>query len=138
MKIYIASKYSRQAELHVIKKQIWEAGHEVVSSWIDECFGFDHDQIDEIIGRKFAMRDLCQISMADVVILETLIPLSHDGGGGREFEAGFAFSGYQHKRFWRVGPAKNPFHYLADLTFENWADCLIHLKGDTNAPKTVS
>lgn len=74
------------------------------------------------------MRNLCQISNADLLILDTTSPLSYNGDGGREFEAGFATGQFQHKTIWRVGPVKNAFHYLADKGFETWEECLNELQ----------
>ena len=126
MKIYLAGRLAQRPELHQIRQKIWELGHEVVSTWIDEggdySTGFGGDQ-----GAKIGMRDMCQIATAELFILDTTSPLSADGGGGREFEFGFAMGQFQHKKCWRVGPKKNSFHALVDIAFESWTDCLQYL-----------
>jgi nucleoside 2-deoxyribosyltransferase len=120
MKIYIAGRLSQRPELHLIRQQIWSLGHEVVSTWIDES----GDGALNGTAKRIATRDLCQISSADLLILDTTSPLSPDGGGGREFEYGFAIGQFQHKTTWRVGPMKNAFHALVDQEFETWDDAL--------------
>lgn len=125
MKIYLAGRISQQQELHEVRKQLWQLGHEVVSTWIDEG-GSKGDR------KSLALRDLCQISQADVLILDTTSPLAEDGGGGREFEAGFAIGQFQHKKVWRVGPEKNAFHSLIQKCFNSWNDVYIFLEGLNN------
>jgi hypothetical protein len=123
MKIYIGGKLSDRPRLHDVRRKIWEAGHEVVSTWIDEggdySTGFGGDK-----AAKIGLRDVCQISSADLFILDTTSPLSHDGGGGREFEFGFALGQFQHKQTWRVGPVKNSFHAMVDRAFETWDEAI--------------
>jgi len=127
MKIYIAGRLSQRPELHVIRSKLWEAGHEVVSTWIDEggdySTGFGGNK-----ASKIAIRDISQISSADLLIIDTTSPLSQDGGGGREFEFGFAVGQFQHKLVWRVGQVKNSFHALVDESFPTWEACLERLK----------
>ena len=131
MRIYIAGRISQRDELHDVRRAIWELGHEVLATWIDETPNWNESLVHggNVYGRSIAMRDLTQISMADVFILDTTSPLAADGGGGREFEAGFAFGQFQHKQRWRVGPPKNAFHHLVDQSFENWDQCLKFLEG---------
>jgi hypothetical protein len=114
MKIYIAGRLSQRNELHDIRKRLSNLGYEVVSSWIDET--------PQPTGIMLALRDLVQIAIADVIILDTTSPLSEDGGGGREFEAGFTIGQFQHSRLWRVGPVKNIFHHLAEQSWSSWED----------------
>jgi len=130
MKIYIAGRISQRAALHEVRQRIWEVGHEVVSTWIDECPNWNESLVHggPTYGLSLALRDITQISMADVLILDTTSPLSQDGGGGREFEAGFAFGQFQHKQLWRVGPPKNAFHHLAVRSFDHWDAAIKTLK----------
>lgn len=130
MKIYIAGRISQRAELHPVRLAIWEAGHEVVATWIDESVNWSESRVHggPIYGKKIALRDIAQISTADLLILDTTSPIALDGGGGREFEAGYAFGQFQHKLFWRVGPPKNAFHQLADREFETWQQAIDELK----------
>lgn len=125
MRIYIAGRLSQREELHLVRRDLWKLGHEVVSTWIDE--GRDASDETNDVAIKYALRDISQISQADLLILDTTSPLNFDGGGGREFEAGFAFAQFQHKKLWRVGPRKNAFHALVDRGFENWEECIKEL-----------
>ena len=129
MKIYIGGKLSDRPRLHDIRKQLWEAGHEVVSTWIDEggdyATGFGGDK-----ALKIAIRDLCQISSADLFIIDTLSPLTAGGGGGREFEFGFASGQFQHKTLWRVGPVNSSFHAYVDKEFKTWKECIEYVKAN--------
>ena len=127
MKIYIGGKLSDRQRLHEIRRQIWEAGHEVVSTWIDEggdyATGFGGKY-----ATKIALRDMCQISSADLFIIDTTSPLTAGGGGGREFEFGFASGQFQHKQLWRVGPVNSSFHAFVDREFGTWEEAIELLK----------
>jgi len=124
MLFYIASRLSCRPKLHEVRAKLREMKHEVIATWLDEHSDYS-DNPDH--SRKVAMRDLCQISMVDTIILDTTSPISKDGGGGRETEWGFAIGQYQHKHLWRVGPAKNVFHYLADVSFESFDEMFDYL-----------
>ena len=127
MKVYIGGKLSDRLRLHEIRRQVWEAGHEVVSTWIDE--GEDHSfKFGGKKAYKIAIRDLCQISSADLFIIDTMSPLTAGGGGGREFEFGFAIGQFQHKIIWRVGPVNSSFHSLVDRKFKTWEEAIETLK----------
>ena len=117
MKFYFASRLSCRPRLHEIRTKLRALGHEVISTWLDESG--DYCALPEH-AKKVALRDLNQISMVDVLLLDTTSPISQDGGGGRETEYGFAVGQYQHKKLWRVGPAKNVFHFLAEKSWPDW------------------
>jgi hypothetical protein len=125
-KVYLSGKWSQRSEFQHHAKMLWQHGYEVVSTWVNES-GDDAWQFGTWRDARLAMRDLNQIAMADLFIIDTLAALSQDGGGGRETELGFALANYQHSEIWRVGPIKNPFHSLASRTFLDWTevyDCL--------------
>ena len=130
MRVYIAARLSQRPELHSIRKRLWDLGHEVVSTWIGEGGDYQRDPRD---AKKIAIRDMCQISMADLIILDTTSPISYNGGAGREFEYGFAIGQYQYKDIYRVGPANNAFHFLVDESFETW-DELLEFMGEGEGP----
>ena len=120
MRIYMASKLSARPILQEVSQRLWAKGHEVVSTWVNESGDYAQHPDAEVMARKISIRDMCQICTAELVILDTTVPLSFDGGGGREFEYGFATAQYQYKKIWRVGPAKSAFHYFVDRSFETW------------------
>lgn len=131
MKVYIAGRWSQRSALHEIRKQLSALQYEVVSSWIDEGDANDFDQAASLQPR-LAMRDLVQIAMADILILDETAPLSEGSGGGREVEFGFAIGQFQHKRCWIVGEPRNPFHHLAEHVYPTWEELLLAL--DTQKP----
>ena len=126
MRFYVASRLSCRPQLHEVRAKLRALGHDVISTWLDESGDYSNS-IEQ--AKKVAMRDLCQISQVDVLILDTTSPISKDGGGGRETEFGFALGQFQHKKLWRVGPAKNVFHHLADMTFDSWKEFLEYIPG---------
>lgn len=120
MKIYIAAKFARREDMRPFKDQIWNAGHEIVSSWLDEVKrpeGMDS----ETFKKKLAIKDLVEVISADLLILDTFFPSET---GGKEVEFGIALGRFQTKMIWVVGPKRNVFHELADKVFDNWADAI--------------
>jgi len=103
---------------------MWDLGHQVVSSWVNEVKKPAHMGHDEFM-RKLAMKDLAEIKSADVLIQDTF-KMSTRGGAASEF--GFALHGWQDKSVWVVGPRRSVFHFLADKHFHSWQDCLAYLK----------
>ena len=117
MRFYFASRLNCRPQLHEIRTKLRAMGHDVIASWLDETGDYNANPEQ---ARKVAMRDLMQIATVDIVLLDTTSPISKDGGGGREVEFGFAIAQYQHKKLWRVGPAKNVFHFLAEKSWPDW------------------
>lgn|SRR5574341_31339 len=109
----------------MIAAQIRSLGHDVTCNWIYDTGSYDQDAI---IGRKIAIRDLCNIADADVLVLDTVTQVAQDGGAGKETEFGFAIGYYQNKHLWRVGPVKNVFHQLVDKSFSTWAEFIQYLE----------
>ena len=127
MRIYIAAKLSDRMRLRAIREELFKLGHECVSTWLDEVAKPEAMDMRTFL-RKLAVKDLTEIRAADLLILDTLSPLSAGGGGGREFEVGFAIGQWHHKDVWRVGPGNNAFHELVDRAFATWDDCLSALR----------
>lgn len=118
MKIYTAAKFARRVHIRPYRDQLWALGHQVVSTWLDEIAkpaGMDQGTFD----RKLAIKDLAEISSADLLILDTWEAAV---SGGREVEFGFALGRYQEKMVWLVGEQRNIFHTLADRHFYCWED----------------
>lgn len=116
MKIYIAGKLSQREVFHDYRKKLWLLGYEVTSNWIDEITngtGAEH-------AEQIAIRDLAWIAESDIVLLDTTEEIStKGGGGGREFEFGFACG---KKLLWRVGPKRSAFHSLATRSWRTWEE----------------
>jgi hypothetical protein len=123
LKIYIGAKWSQREEMRKIRQELFRLGHEVVGTWIDEGDSNDFEN-NAVLQPRIAQRDVTQISIAELFILDTQNPLSEGSGGGREFEYGFAFGQFQHKICWRVGPVRNPFHHLVNDAFDNWSELI--------------
>lgn len=120
-KVYIAGKLSQRSEYHTVREVLWNFGVEVTSRWIDDHstgFGGEH-------ALPIALTDLQSIDEADVFILDTTQPLGEGGGGGREFEFGYAVL---RKPCWRVGPQNSAFHSLAVKVFADWREVYVWLE----------
>jgi len=119
MRIYIAGSWGAQKRLREPANHLWNMGHEVVSTWLNEVKRPEF-MPSEVFKKKLAMKDLCEVSRADLLILDTIDPPS----GGKNAEFGFALGSFQNKQVWMVGPPSSVFHYLADISFVNWEECL--------------
>jgi hypothetical protein len=124
MKIYIASRFADRERLRKHAHKIWDLGHEVTSSWLDEvkkASGMSHDEFWTKLGRK----DLQEICASDLLIRDV-----HDisSTGGADTEYGFALARHQHCLIWLIGPKRNVFHMLADKHFKNWNEALKELE----------
>lgn len=124
MKIYIASRFADREKLRPIRDKIWAIGHELTNSWLDEVAKIPGMTTTEF-WRKLAIKDLCEIAAADLLIRSTQ-KMSHTGGA--DCEVGFTLGQYQKKLLWIVGPKRNVFHELADRHFTSWTACLKALK----------
>lgn len=115
MKIYLAARYSRNAEMRGVRDVLQGLGHEVTSRWIDQHGGSLPESIaasklneDPEGAYPFAEADVEDLAAADTVVSFT----SADGGGkgGRHVELGLALG--LGKRVLIVGPRENVFHTL--------------------------
>jgi hypothetical protein len=123
MKVYIAGQFESRKRLRPYADKMWDLGHEVVSSWLNEVQKPEHMSHAEFM-KKLAIKDIAEIQAADLLVLDT-IKMSTRGGASTEF--GLALHAFQAKLVWIVGPQRSVFHYLADKTFKNWAQALSFL-----------
>jgi hypothetical protein len=113
MKVYLASRYSRRAELEGYAQRLKEIGCKVTSRWlIEENYpgGKHPDMSDAVTHRKHAIVDREDILAADVLInfTETEDVLYPRGSRHCEFQLG-----YEHSKVCiLVGPHENIFHHL--------------------------
>ena len=126
MRIYIASRYGRRAEMVEAARQLEALGHEVTGRWIDG----EHEAADAKASvwerRQWAEEDLADIDRADLLIAFTETP---DGGysrGGRHAEFGYALG--RGKQVWLVGGPEHVFHCLPQVDcFPTWSHCLTYI-----------
>ncbi len=127
LNIYLAARYSRNAEMRLYRDEIINIGHKVISRWIDqhggnllESFVAEKLNSDPAYCSKFANIDIQDMQNADIIISFT----SKDGGGkgGRHFEFGWSIG--MKKLNVIVGPREHIFHTLPEIQhFTNWDDC---------------
>ncbi len=126
MKIYLASRFSRNDEMRGVRDVLTALGHEITSRWIDQHGG---DQLEsaaqEVLNSDpesvchFGVHDLEDIQAADTTISFT----SADGGGkgGRHVEHGIALG--LGKRVIVCGPRENIFHTLPQVEhYATWRE----------------
>lgn len=130
MKIYISAGFTARERLRPIRDALWQMGHEVVSTWLDETAQPEamdkHD-----FFRKLGIKDIAEVQAADLLISDHLEPST---SGGRDIEFGLALGRHQHIQVWMVGepPRLSPFHLLADRHFVDWVDLIGHMKDAAN------
>ena len=124
MKVYIAASFGARTRLRPYRDKLWEMGLEVVSSWLDEV-AHPPEMDEATFKKKLAIKDLAEVKSADLLLLDSLETKS---GGGKSTEFGIALGKFQSMLIYRVGPARNVFHYLADQTFHTWPECIKFMK----------
>jgi len=127
MDFYLAGRFSRQANLRLLRDEIVQNGHRCVASWLDvketeegikDGNGYIREQT-----RRFSRADLQDVEMCDMFIL---CDDGYPSSGGRNVEFGYALALGKH--IVRVGPASNIFtDALCDEEFDNWDDCISYL-----------
>ena len=127
MNIYLAARFRDRKRLRPIRDKLWGMGHEVVSSWIDEVRKPEFLTTEEW-HRKLAIKDLTEIRSADLLVIDTLGKLVSGGGGGREFEFGFAYGQFHKKLIFLVGKRNHAFHALVDEQFLSWTTALHYIE----------
>jgi len=104
-----------------IRDKIWQLGHNVVSTWIDESskpLAMPQRDFD----KKTAFKDLCEVSLAELVIMDL-----ESVSTGKAVELGFALAQHQNKMIWTVGKEDHIFHTLADRNFRTWDEYFTEL-----------
>ena len=116
MKIYLASRYNRNAEMRQVRDRLVALGQEVTSRWIDLHGGLRPNSAttEELndspgYGAEYAIADLEDIERADVVISFT----GFGGKGGRHVEFGIALALLKINLV--VGPREHVFHSLPSV-----------------------
>ena len=133
--VYLAARYSRNAEMRQYRDELAEHGIIVSSRWIDqhggnvlESFVAEKLNSEPEYCSKYALVDLDDLAAADTVINFT--GLSGGGKGGRHWEMGWAYAA--RKRQFLVGSRENVFHTLPDVIHYNTWDDFVNEKLITN------
>ena len=124
MKIYIAASFTSRNRLRPIRDKLWEMGHEVTSTWLDEVAKPDPMTQNEFY-KKLALKDITELRTANLVIVDLLDPST---SGGRDTELGLALGCFQSKQIYLVGEPASVFHQLSDKMFSNWEHLLLYLE----------
>lgn len=131
MNIYLASRYSRAAELRVIRRQLEMMGHNITSRWLDgnhEIKPGGSDQADDQERARFAREDWQDMESADCVISFTEEPRKTNTRGGRHVEFGGALA--LGKRCIVIGWRENVFHHMPQVQFfPSWSAASLRLAG---------
>lgn len=128
MKIYLASRYSRNLEMQLYRKDLEILGHSVTSRWINGNHQITHEDL--LAGNKsqkqmqFAQEDYEDLCMSDCVISFTETPREFSNSrGGRHVEYGIALA--LKKRIIIIGYRENIFHHLPETEFFiSWGDAI--------------
>lgn len=110
MKVYLAARYSRNADMREVAAHLRARGEEVTSRWINGSHELGEHPTDEA-RERLALEDLEDLQAADVVLAFSEEPRTMSNSrGGRHVEFGLAIG--LGKPVFVVGPKENVFHYL--------------------------
>ena len=123
MRIYVAGTFTDQKVLRAEAHRLWELGHEVTGSWLNEV-AKPYSMGKKDFWKKLAMKDVMEVGMADLIILD-----NRQSSGGKNTEWGIGIGQFQKKLLWLVGEPSTVFHELADMQFATW-DELIEFIGE--------
>lgn len=124
MKIYLAARFSRQAEMRGYAEQLERAGHEVTSRWIDPQDEQAYEELTPAGCKKCAEHDVADVLRADAIIAFTEPPEPNTSRGGRHVEFGIAIAAGNVLMI--VGPRENVFHWLPEVNqFDSFTACLV-------------
>lgn len=153
MIIYLAARYSRNAEMRERRDFFRRWGYEVTSRWIDchpdadgrpqvptsfppDILAAEPDRV-----RPFAEVDLEDLERADTVISFTEGARGVGGKGGRHAEFGYAAA--RGKQLIVIGPREHAFHTLPEVKqFDTWEEfervfAMSHFALDSQAPRNA-
>ena len=130
MRVYLADRFSRFAELNGYRAELAAVGIEVTSRWLDgghEWVGVPDDEIPVDQLQRFALEDIEDIHQAQVVVCFTEPSRSGPARGGRHFEAGYAYA--RGKTVVCVGHVENVFYALPKVPFfPDWESARTYLE----------
>jgi hypothetical protein len=127
MKLYLAARYGRRAEMQINAVALERLGHQITARWVRGA----HENVEE---RDCAIDDVQDIMRADALVAFTEGPDTPSGlraRGGRHVEFGFALA--QGLRTIVVGPRENVFHHLPGVEQVGSVRELLSLLSDRRA-----
>lgn len=105
MRVYIAAPYPEIEAARTLLKAVEHAGYLVTSRWLKEGF--------EDLSAENALKDLEDVSSADVLVAYNPAAYGNSGTGGRHVEFGYAVA--LGKVLVLVGPMTHIFHFLPQV-----------------------
>jgi hypothetical protein len=113
-------------------EELRKLGYTVQARWINGGHGISYDAITPLDRQRFAEEDLEDLATCDCIISFTEMPGTAVRGGGRHFEAGYAFCAGIRNIV--VGYREHVFHNLEDIEFyPTWEECLAELAREADA-----
>lgn len=122
-KIYVAGTFTDQKALRVEASRLWDLGHEITGSWLNEV-ARPNDMDQSTFWRKLATKDVVEVGMADIIVLD-----NRQSSGGKNTEWGIGIGQFQKKFLYLIGTPSTVFHELADKKFASW-DELVEFLGE--------
>jgi len=120
MKIYLAARYARMAEMAEIAKTLTEKGHIVTSQWVT-----GKEEATGMTRQEAALMDVADVRRADVLVFFAEPHGSANIGGGRHWEFGYAYG--RLKPCYVVGEAEQVFCELPEVTIVPDLDALLEV-----------
>jgi len=123
MRVYLAARFSRRAELAGYAEILRSSGIEVTSRWLGGNHQIPKDgEVDGFEARRFAREDIEDLLAADTVVCFTEPDGTPHTRGGRHVEFGLALG--VGKQVILIGPRENVFYWLPAVwrykDFWNW------------------
>lgn len=132
MKIYVAGTFADQKVLRAEAARLWELGHTITGTWLNEVARPAH-MTQEEFWRKLAIKDAVEVGKADLVILD-----NRQMSGGKNTEWGMGVFSFQEKLLWLVGEPTTVFHALYDRKFPSWDALIEHIGEGKEITKHVA
>jgi len=134
MKIYLAARYGRRAEIAKYGEKLTALGHTITSRWLKGLHSLPDgvtlerkiEQLDPEVRHRieeFAFEDVADVLEADLVISFT--ETGPTPRGGRHVEFGIAYA--VGKKLWVVPQRENIFHWLPKVESMTWEEAVKRL-----------
>jgi hypothetical protein len=134
LKLYLASRYGRRAELLFYAEELNALGHCVTSRWIRGAHEMKDEKPNPQESATWAQEDLEDLIRADALVSFTESPGNQTGRarGGRHVEFGYAMALNDYGKdfpVYVVGPRENVFCCLPCVgQFDKFSDFLDYLR----------